>query len=107
MIAEVKKSNRAKRSKKIYDSLTMISQDEKGDSVWRGKNGSRYVFCKLGGGGKKPVAKVIRDGVFLTGLFRTKNRGVYSGDILLSDGSKKYLQAKVVERGRMDIYIFR
>jgi len=113
MITEKNKTVRKKKQRKteLFDSLVLVSRDAKGDTVWKGRDGSKYVFCKLDGGEGRPVVKVIRDGKFLTGLFKTKYRGIYSGDILLRSGKnevgkvKRFLRLEVVTREKVNLYI--
>lgn len=99
------------KEKQLFDSLNLVSMDEKGDSVWIGQGGCRYVFCKLKSSEGRPVAKVIRDGKFLTGLFKTKERGIYSGDILLgsakgTEKTKRYLYVEFINKEQINISIF-
>ena len=111
MIAEEKKLTKKKKPRdfELYDRLILTSRAENGDTVWTGQGGSRYVFCKLSGGEGRPVVKVIRDGKFLTGLFKTKKQGIYSGDILLNtnkSGKKKsYLRLKVITKEKINLDI--
>lgn len=113
MTIQKRKSARKKRRcrTELFDSLVLVSKDAKGDTVWKGQGGSRYVFCKLDGGESRPVAKVIRDGTFLTGIFKTKQRGIYSGDILLGSGKngsgkvKRFLRLEVVTPEKINLWV--
>jgi len=72
-----------------FDILNIVRKDGEG-SIWKGAKGV-YVIRHLqaaAGRKKAPVAKVILNNEFLTGLFRTRNRRLFVGDIRTPEGRK-------------------
>lgn len=96
----VSKNNKWQLEK--YDSLRMLKKGE-GASVWRGERGL-YIIQHLKGsaGRRSPLANVILNNEFLTGLFRTKKKAFFSGDIK-EDGEKKFLLFIFEENGSLEI----
>lgn len=87
----------------LFDRLTMTEKKET-HSLWRGDRGT-YVFEPTGEiGVKKPVRKVYLNRTYLTGLFKSKTVGEYSGDIKEPEG-KRYLLFRVVGRQNMEVYV--
>jgi len=84
-----------------FDILNIVRKDGEG-SIWKGAKGV-YVIRHLqaaAGGKKAPVAKVILNNEFLTGLFRTRNRKLFVGDIRTPEG-RKLLRFKAVNNFQM------
>jgi len=73
-----------------FDSLRMVKKADNG-SVWQGAKGL-YIIQRLEAepGSRVPFAKVILNSKFLTGIFKTKKKKFYSGDIK-EGGKKKFL----------------
>lgn len=88
----------------IFDRLQRVRKDEKG-SIWRGERGL-YIIRHLEplppAGRHSPLAKVILNSEFLTGLFRTKNSAIYSGDIR-EDGKRRFLLFKFAGSEEIEI----
>jgi hypothetical protein len=92
-----------KSRKKVFDRIDKIDSLADGaGTVWRGKNGIYIIRpVKLATGAdpnKKPVAHVILNSKYFTGLFRTKKHGVFSADIL-TDSGKTFLIFNVDNAG--------
>lgn len=82
----------AKKKQPVFDTIVKVDTiKDNGGSVWRGGKG-QYVIrhTEKRTGQHAPVAHVILNNKYLTGLFRTKNKGIYSADIK-TDGGKVYL----------------
>lgn len=72
-----------------FDILNIVRKDSQG-SIWKGGKGV-YVIRHLQqprNKKKAPVAKVILNNEFLTGLFKTRNRKLFVGDIRTPEGRK-------------------
>lgn len=85
-----------------FDSLRMLKKGDNG-SIWQGNKGL-YVIQHLEEqpGLRTPFAKVILNNKFLTGLFRTKKKLFYSGDI--KEGkNKKFLLFIFEGNGSLEI----
>lgn len=70
-----------------FDIMNIVRKDSQG-SIWKGEKGV-YVIRHLQqpkSKKKAPVAKVILNNEFLTGLFRTRNRKLFVGDIRTPEG---------------------
>lgn len=88
----------------MFDRLQRVRKDEKG-SIYRGERGLyiiRHLEPQPQAGLHSPLAKVILNSEFLTGLFRTKNRAIFSGDIK-EDGKRKFLLFKFNDTGEIEI----
>lgn len=86
-----------------FDTLQREKKSE-GGSVWKGKRGL-YIIRHLDKHGEHlPIAKVILNNEFLTGLFRTKNNAIFSGDMEL-EGKKRFLLFKMVASEKMEVTI--
>jgi len=88
----------------IFDRLKRIRKDDKG-SIWRGDKGLyiiRHLERMPQTGKHSPLAKVILNSEFLTGLFRTKNSAIFSGDIK-EDGKRKFLLFKFENNEQIEI----
>jgi len=103
--------NKAKRKKDsinqldLFDVITRTSKDEEG-SVWQGEAG-RYVFSHLqpkAGRRREPIANVILNNRFLTGLFQSSRSNVYTGD-MRDTGRRRFMVFKVVSADRMEVHI--
>jgi hypothetical protein len=72
-----------------FDIMNIVRKDNEG-SIWKGEKGV-YVIRHLQqprNKKKAPVAKVILNNEFLTGLFRTRNKKLFVGDIRTPEGRK-------------------
>lgn len=87
-----------------FDILQQLKRNEEG-SIWKGDRGI-YVIRHLDGkkGKKSPIANVILNNEFLTGLFKTRNSAFYAGD-MKEGGAKKFLLFKVVDSGTMEVKV--
>jgi len=98
------KRNKEQFQLEIFDRLQRVRKDEKG-SIYRGERGL-YIIQHLEplsqAGRRSPLAKVILNSEFLTGLFKTKNRVIFSGDIR-EDSKRKFLLFKFKENGEVEI----
>jgi len=84
-----------------FDILNIVRKDSEG-SIWKGEKGV-YVIRHLQqprNKKKAPVAKVILNNEFLTGLFRTRNRKLFVGDIRTPEG-RKLLRFKAINSFQM------
>lgn len=100
-----KKGSRSRRPKKKlvpFDDLKLLNKTEEG-SGWQGGKGYYYFKPVEKIGAKQPIRQVYLNRRYLTGLFDTKKKGIYFGDMKLPEG-KKYLQFQVV--GDAEIRIF-
>lgn len=88
-----------KAKKILFDRLQLVSKDKKG-SKWTGDMGN-YVFVRLEG--KKPFAKLILNRKFLSGIFPTKKKGVFSGDFKTGE-EKVYLSLVTKSKSCIEIY---
>jgi len=86
-----------------FDTLQREKKSE-GGSVWKGKRGLYIIRHMEKQGERLPVAKVILNNEFLTGLFKTKNTAIFSGDARLEDG-KKFLLFRVLAADKMEVKI--
>lgn len=90
----------------LFDTICRIRKDSDG-SIWQGDRGLyiiRHIEAKAGGKHKIPLAKVILNHQFLTGLFASKRQDVFTGDVMES-GRKRFMVFKVVSADKMDIHI--
>ncbi len=80
-----------KKKQPVFDTIKKVDTIKDGGSVWRGERG-QYVIRHIEKRTKEhaPVAHVILNNKYLTGLFRTKNKGIFSADIKTGAG-KVYL----------------
>lgn len=87
-----------------FDQLQQVRKSPEG-SIWQGGKGI-YVIRHIEGkaGARLPLAKVILNNQFLTGLFRTKNNAIYSGD-MKEGGKKRFLLFKIVDSGKMEVKV--
>jgi len=84
-----------------YDSLQMLKRGEAA-TVWRGDRGLYVIQHLKSSAGRGPLANVILNNEFLTGLFRTKKKSFFSGDIK-EDGKKKFLLFIFEKNGSLEI----
>lgn len=90
----------------LFDRLKRIRKDEKG-SIWKGERGLyiiRHLEHNKQPNRHSPLAKVILNSEFLTGLFRTKNSAIYSGD-MKEEGKKRFLLFKFEKDGNIEVKI--
>lgn len=86
-----------------FDTLQREKKSESG-SIWKGDRGL-YIIRHLEKQGEHlPVAKVILNNEFLTGLFKTKNTAIFSGDTK-QEGRKRFLLFKVLDAQNMKVQI--
>lgn len=98
------KTKKAKRNTVLFDSIMKARDmvDGKG-TIWTGAKGTyiiRHLEPRRTG---HPVAKVLLNSQYLTGLFPTRDRAVYSADMKAGKGNKIYLLFMVVGEGQMRI----
>lgn len=86
-----------------FDTLQREKKSE-GGSVWKGERGLYIIRHMEKQGEHLPVAKVILNNEFLTGLFKTKNTAIFSGDTK-QEGGKKFLLFRVLAADKMEIKI--
>jgi len=98
--------NKKKKSKLVlFDSLQRKTK-ENGLSTWTGEKNKKYIFKRNEKAtGNLPLTFVFIGQKYLTGIFRTKENDVYSGDIKEIDG-KRYLVFKVTGEKKDKIEIF-
>lgn len=85
-----------------FDRLEKKSEGE-GTSVWEGKKGT-YVFQDTGLiAERKPIRKVYLERAYLTGLFRSRKVGEYTGDLKGPEG-KTYLLFRVVSPQVVEVF---
>jgi len=97
-------SKKAKRDTVLFDSIVKARDmvDGKG-TIWTGAKGT-YIIRHMGPQEiGHPVAKVLLNSQYLTGLFRTRDRTVFSADMKAGKDSKIYLLFMVVGEGQMRI----
>lgn len=99
-----KRSASEKWQLKDFDILNIEKKSESG-SIWKGERGL-YIIRHLEKQGEHlPVAKVILNNEYLTGLFRTKNSAIFSGDLRQDGGKRKFLLFKVLAADKMQVEI--
>ena len=95
-----------KRELKLFDSLTLENKEQT-FSKWRGDKGL-YVFKVTESSAdskRSPVRQVYLNREYLTGLFKTKRAGEFSGDYKDSfNNSRLYLLFKVKSAESIDIF---
>lgn len=85
-----------------FDSIRKIRTAPDG-SGWTGDKGDYFFKHLPEAGANKPITQVHFNHSFLTGLFRTKDAKVFTGDIKRADG-KTYLVFKVKEKDNIEIF---
>jgi len=80
-----------KKKQPVFDVIQQVDRlNDQTGTVWRGEKGT-YIFKHTGNRTRhKPVAHVLLNSKYLTGLFATDKKGIFSGDIKTSTG-KVYL----------------
>jgi hypothetical protein len=88
----------------LYDQIKRVKK-EKSYSKWIGTSGDTYIFKHLDNGHdkSKPLVQVIKDRKFLTGLFRTKEPGTFSGDVRINK-KKTFLLFEIKGKKNINIY---
>ena len=86
-----------------FDTLQREKKSE-GGSVWKGERGLYIIRHMEKQGEHLPVAKVILNNEFLTGLFKTKNAAIFSGDTK-QEGRKRFLLFKVLAAEKIEVRI--
>jgi len=101
-MGEVKRSQgRHKRKLVKFDTLKKSEQRDT-CSVWKGERGV-YIFENTGEVEvRRPIRRVYLNRTYFTGLFRSKNKGEYLGDIKEPEG-KKYLVFRVMGEEQLEI----
>lgn len=90
----------------LFDRISRIRKDEDG-SIWKGEKGIyiiRHLQNRPVGKKKVPLAKVILNHEFLTGLFQSSRQAVFTGDIK-NGKRKRLLLFHVVNAENMEIHI--
>jgi len=90
----------------LFDTISRIRKDDDG-SIWKGTKGIyiiRHMEAKADGRRKVPLAKVILNHQFLTGLFQSIRPAVFTGDVK-EGGRKRFMLFNVVGAERMEIHI--
>ena len=96
----------AKNDLDLFDVIIRIKKDDSG-SVWQGEQGIyiiRHMAGKPAGRRKIPIAKVILNHNFLTGLFASKRSDVFTGDIKQGE-RKRFMLFKVLDAAKMEVHI--
>jgi hypothetical protein len=86
----------------LFDRLERVKQKETG-SEYKGERGSYWIEKTGIFEPKKPTARVMLNRTFLTGLFSTNKRNVYTGDILQVEGKRKVV-VKIIEEGKIEVF---
>lgn len=85
-----------------FDRLEKKSEGE-GTSIWEGGRGT-YVFQDTGLiAERKPIRRVYLERAYLTGLFRSRRVGEYTGDLKGPEG-KTYLLFRVVSPQVVEVF---
>jgi hypothetical protein len=89
----------------LFDKLQRKTK-ENGLSTWAGEKNKKYIF-KINDQVKQnsPVTLVFIGQKYFTGIFKTKEKDTYSGDIKEIDG-KRYLLFKVTGESKNKIEIY-
>lgn len=99
---KIKSKKSVKKKLILFDSITKKSQDEK-VSIWIGEKGT-YVFKRFEKSGiNSPISQVFLNRNYLTGVFKTKQVGIYSGDIKQNE-KKRYILFKVIDQDKIEIF---
>lgn len=96
-----------KNDLQLFDIIRRIRKDDEG-SIWQGEKGIYIIRHieqpKPAGRRRVPLAKVILNHKFLTGLFASRKVEIYTGDV--KDGSRKrFMLFKVIDAQQMEIQI--
>ena len=95
---------RKKQQQPIFDTIHMVDKLKTGDgTVWQGDRGTYVIKHTDTGTPKRPVAHVMLNSKYFTGLFRTKHRGIFSGDIKTPAGKIYLLFVKHEHDGNIEI----
>lgn len=86
-----------------YDTLRLEKREER-TSVYRGERGTYVIEKAEAVAAGKPVAWIYLNRAYLTGLFKARREGDYSGDIKGVDGVKEYI---VLRREGENLRIYR
>jgi len=90
----------------LFDVINRVKKDEAG-SIWQGQKGLyiiRHIEGDSSGRKKIPIAKVILNHQFLTGLFASRRSEIFTGD--MKDGPRRrFMLFKVVDASRMEVHI--
>ena len=99
---EVKVKRKQKKRRVFFDKLKKTEEREE-CTLWSGERGT-YVFERVPEyGERKPVRRVYLNRKYLSGLFTTKEKSEYSGDMKGAD-SRIYLIFKVVSPEIIEIF---
>jgi hypothetical protein len=94
----------SKSKKPIFDRIEKIDSLPGGKgSIWQGDRGRYIIRHTEHKERQKPVAHVILNHRYFTGLFRTKLPSIYSADIKTA-GGKQYLLFVMDKADSMNIY---
>jgi hypothetical protein len=93
---------KAKKKLVPFDNLKLIAKTEQG-SGWQGEKGYYYFKPMDKEGPTQPIRQVYLNRKYFTGLFKTKKKGVFFGDMKVEDG-KKYLQFQLLGGNGIKIF---
>lgn len=100
------KKQAAKKQRPLFDTIHMIDKLKTGDgTVWQGDRGTYVIKHTDSDTPRRPVAHVMLNSKYLTGLFRTKQCGIFSGDIKTPAGKAYLLFVKHDHDGNIDIVL--
>ena len=96
----------AKNDLDLFDVISRIKKDTDG-SIWKGKKGIyiiRHIEHNPAVRHKVPLAKVILNHEFLTGLFSSQRSEIFTGDV--KEGNRKrFMLFRVIDAAKMEIHI--
>jgi hypothetical protein len=98
--------NKKKKNKLVLFDKLQRKTRENGLSTWTGEKNKKYIFKRNEQAtGNLPLTFVFIGQKYFTGIFKTKEKDVYSGDIKEIDG-KRYLLFKVTGESKDKIEIY-
>ena len=88
----------------IFDRLEKVKDMDRGQgSIWKGSRGIYIVRDRSDRKRGRPIAQVMLNSRYLTGLFPTRDRKIYSADIRQESG-KVYLLFHVMGDDKIEIH---
>ena len=100
----LQKSSQKVAENGVFDRLEKVKDMDKGQgSIWKGNRGIYIVRNRPDRKKGKPVAQVMLNSRYLTGLFPTRDRKIYSADIRQESG-KVYLLFHVMGDKKIEIH---
>jgi len=98
----MEKKKKVKKRRVLYDRLSKVAEKES-STVWSGEKGT-YIFEAVKEyGSNKPVRRVYLNRKYMTGLFGTKDKTEYSGDLKQVD-SRVYLVFKLCSPEIIEVF---